>query len=72
MIQVLERAEKILSYLAMNRRREVPLSEIADSLGMNRATCANILKALKELGFIEQISYRKGYILGQKIRTIRS
>lgn len=70
MIQVLERAEKILSYLAMNRRREVPLSEIADSLGMNRATCANILKALKELGFIEQISYRKGYILGQKIFSL--
>lgn len=49
MIQVLERAEKILSYLAMNRRREVPLSEIADSLGMNRATCANILTGSRHL-----------------------
>lgn len=70
MIQVLERAEKILVYLAVNRDREVPLSEIADTLGMNRATCANIMKSLKELGFIEQMSYRKGYILGEKIYTI--
>ena len=70
MIQVIERVEQILVYLSENRKREVPLTEIADNLNINRATCANILKTLKELGFVEQISYRKGYILGDKIYSI--
>ena len=70
MIQVIGRVEEILVYLSKNRKREVPLSEIADTLNMNRATCANILKALKEIGFIEQISYRKGYVLGEKLFAI--
>ena len=70
MIQVIERVEQILVYLSENRKREVPLTEIADSLNINRATCANILKTLKELGFVEQMSYRKGYILGDKIYSI--
>ena len=70
MIQVIERVEQILVYLSENRKREVPLTEIADNLNINRATCANILKTLKELGFVEQMSYRKGYILGDKIYSI--
>ena len=48
MIQVIGRVEEILVYLSKNRKREVPLSEIADTLNMNRATCANILKALNK------------------------
>ena len=70
MIQVIERVEQILVYLSENRKREVPLTEIADNLQINRATCANILKTLKDLGFVEQMSYRKGYILGEKIYSI--
>ena len=70
MIQVIERVENILTYLSKNRKREVPLTEIADTLGMNRATCANILKSMKDLGFVEQNSYRKGYIIGEKIYSI--
>lgn len=70
MIQVIERVEQILVYLSENRKREVPLTEIADNLHINRATCANILKTLKDLGFVEQMSYRKGYILGEKIYSI--
>lgn len=70
MIQVIERVEKILVYLSENRKREIPLSEIADNLDLNRATCANILKTMKDLGLVEQNSYRKGYILGDKIYSI--
>lgn len=70
MIQVIERVEKILVYLSKNRKREIPLSEIADTLNMNRGTCANIIKTLKELGLIEQMSYRKGYVLGEKLYAI--
>ena len=70
MIQVIERVEKILTYLSVNKDREVPLTEIADNLDINRATCANILKSMRELGFVEQSSYRKGYIIGDKIYTL--
>lgn len=70
MIQVIEKTAKILEYLAENRNREVPLSEIADNLEINRATCANILKSMKELSLIEQADYRKGYVLGDKIFAI--
>ena len=45
MIQVIERVEKTLVYLSENRKRGIPLSEIADSLDLNRATCANIYLA---------------------------
>ena len=70
MIQVIERVEKILVYLSKNRKREIPLTEIADNLEINRATCANILKSMKDLGLVEQSSYRKGYIIGEKIYSI--
>lgn len=70
MIRVLEKTEKILVYLSENRAREVPLTEIADNLNINRATCANILKTLKDLNLIEQMNYRKGYVLGEKIYSI--
>ena len=62
MIQVIGRVEEILVYLSKNRKREVPLSEIADTLNMNRATCANILKALKEIGFIEQMFWVRNFL----------
>lgn len=71
MIQVIERVEKILVYLSENRNREIPLTEIADNLGMNRATCANILKTMKDLGFVEQNSYRKGYIMQKPIMPFK-
>jgi DNA-binding IclR family transcriptional regulator len=70
MIQVIEKVADIFVYLSKNKTREVPLSEIADTLNMNRATCANIIKTLKEVGFIEQKSYRKGYVLGDKLYAI--
>lgn len=67
MIQVLEKAVNILDYLSNNSTREVPLSELADSLGINRPTCANIMKSLKDLALVEQTDYRGGYILGDKL-----
>ena len=70
MIQVLERVVSILDYLSQNSTREVPLSELADSLGMNRPTCANIMKSLKDVGYVEQTDYRGGYILGDKLYSL--
>lgn len=70
MIQVLERASDILEYLASNKGRSIPLSEISEALGIHKATCANILKTLKHLGFVLQTDYRRGYTLGDKIYTL--
>lgn len=70
MIQVLEKAVNILDYLSRNSTREVPLSELADSLGINRPTCANIMKSLKDLALVEQTDYRGGYILGDKLFSL--
>lgn len=70
MIQVLERATEILEYLAANRGRSIALSEISGTLGMHKATCANILKSLKFLGLVLQEDYRSGYTLGDKIYSL--
>lgn len=70
MIQVLERASEILEYLAANRGRNIPLGEISSSLGIHKATCANILKTMKQLGLIQQEDYRSGYTIGDRIYTL--
>lgn len=70
MIQVIERVCLILDYLAQNQGTEIPLTEIADNLDMNRATAANILKTLKELELVNQSGYRGGYVLGDKIYSL--
>lgn len=70
MIQVLERATEILEYLAANRGRAVPLSEISDTLAIHKATCANILKSLKDLGLVLQSDYRSGYTIGDKVYSL--
>jgi len=70
MIQVIEKVSLILEYLSRNRGHEVSLSEIADTLHINRATCANIMKSLKELNLVQQADYRGGYILGSQIYNL--
>lgn len=64
MIQVINRALNIMEVIAQDNTKEWGLSEIADSLGLNHGTCANILKTLVQRGYIEQISLKKGYKLG--------
>lgn len=63
MIQVIHRAFDMLEYIAKTER-EVPLSEIADHLGLNHATCANILKTMVTRRYVEQSGPKKGYRLG--------
>ena len=46
MIQVIHRALNILELIARDRNKEYGLSEIADRLGLNHGTCANIIKTL--------------------------
>ena len=64
MIQVVKRALDILEFCAKHPEKEHALSEIANSLDLNHATCANILKTLVFRQYIEQVGHKKGYRLG--------
>jgi len=64
MIQVIHRALNILELVAKDRDKEFGLSEIADRLGLNHGTCANIIKTLVIRNYIEQTAKKRGYKLG--------
>ena len=66
MIQVVNRALDILEIVAENPEKPVALGEIADALGLNHGTCANIMKTLVSRKYLEQVGTKKGYILGAK------
>lgn len=70
MIQVLKKVLRIVEFLGENPRKAVPMSKIADTLSLNRGTCAHILKTLSECGFVEQEFPRSGYKLGYKFYHI--
>ena len=73
MIQSIERACAILALLAEEPERPVFLAEIAGRLRLKPGTCANILKTLAALDYVEQTAARKGYILGpQPYRLARN
>ena len=64
MIQVIHRALDIVEFVARDRKRAFGLGEIADSLGLNHGTCANIIKTLANRGYLEQAGKKQGYRLG--------
>jgi DNA-binding IclR family transcriptional regulator len=64
MIKALHKACDILELLAGSTDEPMPLGKIADRLGLNKGTCANILKTLITRGLAEQIAPRQGYLLG--------
>ena len=64
MIQVVNRAFDILELVALKGDNDVGLGEIADTLGLNHGTCANILKTMIYREYIEKTSSRGGYRLG--------
>lgn len=66
MIQVINRALDILEIVAADPEKPASLGEIADALGLNHGTCANIMKTLVSRNYLEQIGTKKGYILGAK------
>jgi DNA-binding IclR family transcriptional regulator len=70
MIQVLHRALDILEIVAAEPEKPKPLGEIADSLGLNHGTCANIMKTLVSRKYLEQVGTKKGYILGSRAYTL--
>jgi DNA-binding IclR family transcriptional regulator len=71
MIQVLHRALSILELLAVEPGKIHSLGEIAETFGLNRATCANILKTLAERNYVQRLSRRRGYRLGPMAEQLR-
>jgi IclR family KDG regulon transcriptional repressor len=66
MIQVIHRALDILELVSRERSKEFGLGEIADSLGLNHGTCANIIKTLVTREYLKQSGKKRGYKLGSK------
>lgn len=67
MIQSISRALKILELLSANENKEVSLATISGKLGIDKGTCANIIKTLRVRGYIDQSAPRSGYRLGYKL-----
>lgn len=64
MIQVIHRALDIVELIARDPDKEFGLGEIAETLGLNKGTCANIIKTLVNRGYLDQSGKKKGYKLG--------
>jgi len=64
MIQVIVRGLDILKYVAQHNNEPASLSEIAEAVGINQSTCANIVKTLVAQNFLEHLGRKSGYRLG--------
>lgn len=64
MVLVIIKALDILEYVAQDPDKAYTLTEIAEKLELNQATCANILKSLVSKNYIEHLGRKKGYRLG--------
>lgn len=66
MIQVIDRALNILELLGSDPNRSFPLAEIAENIGLQKTTCANILQSLCGRDYVEHRTRPTGYKLGYK------
>ncbi|RRA98078.1 IclR family transcriptional regulator [Larkinella rosea] len=64
MVLVIVKALDILELIAQDPTRAHSLTEIAETMQMNQATCVNILKTLVEKNYLEHLGRKKGYRLG--------
>lgn len=64
MVLVIVKALDILEFVARDQSRTFTLTEIAEALQLNQATCANILRTLVEKSYVEHVGRKKGYRLG--------
>lgn len=66
MIQVIQRALDILEFLAGEPQTPRTLGEIANTIGIQPSTCANIVKTLTQRGYVVKTQNQKAYCLGQQ------
>ncbi|GAB3988730.1 hypothetical protein GCM10028807_12020 [Spirosoma daeguense] len=64
MVLVIVKALDILEWVARDSERTYSLTEIAEGLQMNQATCVNILQTLVSKNYLEHLGRKKGYRLG--------
>jgi len=64
MVLVIVKAFGILEYVARDPAKAHSLTEIAEAMQLHQATCANILKTLVEINYLEHLGRKKGYRLG--------
>ena len=64
MIKVLKKTFDIIEFIAGRQGQPVLPAEIVKAIKLNQATSIRILKDLVALGYLEQISRQKGYVLG--------
>jgi DNA-binding IclR family transcriptional regulator len=64
MIKVLYKAFAILELIADEPKEPKSVTELAEKSGLNQPTTVRILQDLVQMGYVEQISRSKGYILG--------
>lgn len=67
---MVNRAIDILEFINRDIEKEYSLSEIANSLKLNRSTCANNIKTLADREYIEQKDRRRGYKLGSQAYSL--
>lgn len=72
MIQVLNRALDILEFVAKEPEKPKALGDIIAEMGLNAATCANIVKTLVNRKYLDKIDRSKGYCLGPKAYSLSS
>ncbi len=70
MIQVIERAFSILAKLADDPLRVWTISEMAEIIDVQPATCFHIVNSMVDLGYIERLGMRKGYRLGPAVNRL--
>jgi DNA-binding IclR family transcriptional regulator len=70
MIQVVHRALNILEYVAKDGNKPKLMGQIAQDMGLNTATCANIIKTLVQRGYLEKSDLQKGYIIGPQLKEL--
>lgn len=70
MIQVIDRAFKILLKLAEDPMRVWQISELAEIIDVPSPTCYHIVNSMVQLEMIERLGTRKGYRLGGGVRQL--
>jgi len=64
MIKVLYKTFDVLEYVAARRGQAVLPQEVVKDLELPQPTCVRIMKDLADLGYLQQLGARKGYVLG--------
>jgi DNA-binding IclR family transcriptional regulator len=65
--QAINRALNIIEFVAQNNSQAVSFNNISKNMKLNTGTCANIIKALVQRGYLEKLDEKRGYILGKMV-----